>query len=904
MSKRIEGILDAVQEVVSRLSPVDQFGDPRLLDIQNLDQIPDVPQFALERYEPPRGMPPNLKSVLTPQTAERLREAALRGEDVGGREWYNTTPMRDQFVSRLGEDAGGQRFNSFIDKFAATSPRSTVAANTRRASLFDVMDQQGLPFGGLENSDLPAGYGHLAHKTQDHSLRELQDRGSFAAINRPKTSSFAENLKGNQTPMTIDTHNMAAVMGDPTFKKSPSNTQYKYLEQFQAEIADKLGMTPAQYQASVWMGAGTGVADARPVVEVFDDVIARTALRDEKTKKQVMDDFIAGKAPLYSLAGGAVLAGGIVTPENASASPLTALNAARRLDAADVVGQIGDIAPLPDAPTSANIPGVGRVALGQNSGILDSAQRYAETSGIDLLTPTKYLPIDEQFSRRVAAAYDAMPHDPQNSRVRQAYSSLSDEVMQQYEQMLRDGVKPFYLGQNDPYSASPYLALKDLYDNQRLGVFPTTSGYGVDDAFNDNPLLEPTDYKIDGKPVLVNDAFRAVHDYYGHGGHTFGFRGAGEDNAYRAHSGMFSPDAMRAIATETRGQNSLLNYGPFGEKNRTASLDDTIFADQKAGLLPNDIVMARTPLADERLERYNSGVQRSLRDKLAGAINPDGTIEAVHYARQPLDVIDPNRYGSGLSGRTISEVNMARNPEFDNRSFYGLDTTERPYKREQGLGSVENRVDVKPEQIYDILEDPDNIKLDPKLKNLDPHSRYVKLTRKINDLGYSAVFQDHPQMGKFLQIFDPMTAKKFASVPIAMLGTEAVRSAIGDNKAFADIMDERESKRGTGKYPSQALANYNRSQLLPTVGVIGQSLVDAFASGADYFDPLNLARLAVNPNGEGLMRFLDDPVVSTKRDALAPIIDAPLLDQRDPLYDERLKEAQMVGGLLSAFSPF
>jgi len=50
--------------------------------------------------------------------------------------------------------------------------------------------------------------------------------------------------------------------------------------------------------------------------------------------------------------------------------------------------------------------------------------------------------------------------------------------------------------------------------------------------------------------------------------------------------------------------------------------------------------------------------------------------------------------------------------------------------------------------------------------------------------------------------------------------------------------------------------------------------------------------------------ILDDPVVSTKRDALAPVIDAPLLDQRDPLYEERLKEAQMVGGLLGAFSPF
>ncbi len=722
----------------------------------------------------------------------------------------------------------------------------------------------------------------------------------------PQAQEFSQYLSDNNIPYKPYVARTGStyidVLGDPYKLRdggySQTPLQYRFADHSKGKFGQNSYLGAKHIDSSM-------EADVFPGGNTLEQAIAK--LEDTpgvRSSEAAFDPARRFDKNYLAAATGAGLLGGSMTPENASASPLTALNAARRLDAADVVGQIGDIAPLPDAPTSANIPGVGRVALGQNSGILDSAQRYAETSGIDLLTPTKYLPIDEQFSRRVAAAYDAMPHDPQNSRVRQAYSSLSDEVMEQYEQMLRDGVKPFYLGQNDPYSASPYLALKDLYDNQRLGVFPTTSGYGVDDAFNDNPLLEPTDYKIDGKPVLVNDAFRAVHDYYGHGGHTFGFRGAGEDNAYRAHSGMFSPDAMRAIATETRGQNSLLNYGPFGEKNRTASLDDTIFADQKAGLLPNDIVMARTPLADERLERYNSGVQRSLRDKLAGAINPDGTIEAVHYARQPLDVIDPNRYGSGLSGRTISEVNMARNPEFDNRSFYGLDTTERPYKREQGLGSVENRVDVRPEQIYDILEDPDNIKLDPKLKNLDPHSRYVKLTRKINDLGYSAVFQDHPQMGKFLQIFDPMTAKKFASVPIAMLGTEAVRSAIGDNKAFADIMDERENKRGTGEYPSQALANYNRSQLLPTVGVIGQSLLDAFSSGADYFDPSNLARLVINPGGEGLMRFLDDPVVSTKRDALAPVIDAPLLDQRDPLYEERLKEAQMVGGLLGAFSPF
>ena len=40
------------------------------------------------------------------------------------------------------------------------------------------------------------------------------------------------------------------------------------------------------------------------------------------------------------------------------------------------------------------------------------------------------------------------------------------------------------------------------------------------------------------------------------------------------------------MTTETRGQNSWLNYGPHGEANRTASSAETIFAPQKVGLMP------------------------------------------------------------------------------------------------------------------------------------------------------------------------------------------------------------------------------------------------------------------------------------------------------------------------------
>ena len=50
---------------------------------------------------------------------------------------------------------------------------------------------------------------------------------------------------------------------------------------------------------------------------------------------------------------------------------------------------------------------------------------------------------------------------------------------------------------------------------------------------------------------------------------------------------MFSNEAIPALTSETRGQNSWLNYGPHGERNRTALGKDTIFADQKTGLLPS-----------------------------------------------------------------------------------------------------------------------------------------------------------------------------------------------------------------------------------------------------------------------------------------------------------------------------
>ena len=62
----------------------------------------------------------------------------------------------------------------------------------------------------------------------------------------------------------------------------------------------------------------------------------------------------------------------------------------------------------------------------------------------------------------------------------------------------------------------------------------------------------------------TNDRFRAVHDVFGHAATGRGFSRNGEEAAYLSHRQMFPRSAQAALASETRGQNSVLNYSPKG----------------------------------------------------------------------------------------------------------------------------------------------------------------------------------------------------------------------------------------------------------------------------------------------------------------------------------------------------
>lgn len=250
----------------------------------------------------------------------------------------------------------------------------------------------------------------------------------------------------------------------------------------------------------------------------------------------------------------------------------------------------GGLAPLPGAPSVAG-------ASGPDPRLVAVAEQYAASIGVDLRRPAEYVVVDEQRAARIAEAYAAMPHAPQDPAVQEAYQNLIAQTVAQYRALEAAGYR-FYLFDegNDPYAGNPWNAMRDLRANQTMGVFATEAGFGSgasDLDVSNNPLMADTGIEWpyggpDGpmKRVLANDLFRAVHDAFGHGLEGAGFRAQGEENAWQAHVRLFTGSAVGAITSETRGQNSWLNYGPYGATNRNASVEDTVFADQKTGLMP------------------------------------------------------------------------------------------------------------------------------------------------------------------------------------------------------------------------------------------------------------------------------------------------------------------------------
>jgi hypothetical protein len=182
------------------------------------------------------------------------------------------------------------------------------------------------------------------------------------------------------------------------------------------------------------------------------------------------------------------------------------------------------------------------------------------------------------------------------------YRKFIQETNMQYQVLLDNGMQ-FEIVDADPYTpnkAGHQQMINDM-ENGVLKVLATEFGFGDEATSKLNPMLAESTYTdINGRVMLENDVFRAVHDTFGHGmrGNTFG--PIGEYNAWLAHKEMYSSDARRVMTTETLGQNTFTNYGPHmrdANGNLLGKADagyikpaDRPFASQKVALMPEEII--------------------------------------------------------------------------------------------------------------------------------------------------------------------------------------------------------------------------------------------------------------------------------------------------------------------------
>lgn len=529
----------------------------------------------------------------------------------------------------------------------------------------------------------------------------------------------------------------------------------------------------------------------------------------------------------------------------------------------------GGLTPLPGAPVVAG-------ASGPDQSLVAVAEEYARANGIDLRRQATFVDVDPARAFRIASAYEAMPHAPNDPMVRDAYASLIEQTTAQYRALEAAGYKFWFMDpEADPYNGNPWSAMRDLRANKSMAVFPTEAGFGsgaqvniglanpkggadlkpdevlaalkevgaevegsslftsdseptlvikingvlskeqgdrlsemlgqeaiaqrTDDEKGQlfgpmaeawgpynadlfvtstgaraseiaNPLLAETGIEWglgspDGpkRPVTANDLFRAVHDAFGHGLEGAGFRARGEENAWQAHVRLFQGSAVAAITSETRGQNSWLNYGPHGEANRTASVFDTVFAEQKTGIMPDwtwleGRALDEAPVTDERGMRY-------IEPRPQLPIRADGKVELTHWSNSRRKVIDPAKAGSGpLVGpdyRSGAEM-----------SFYGIDAAssraalQNPngYVKESGLGPYRHVMAVDPARLYPWFEDPMGLK-DKFQREEGMRASISDYQEMIREAGYLGYYTTEDGSGSAVHglaaaVFEPLKAER------------------------------------------------------------------------------------------------------------------------------------------------
>jgi hypothetical protein len=449
-------------------------------------------------------------------------------------------------------------------------------------------------------------------------------------VSSPKISEFIKAGFGDKKAKAIDMHVWSFMNSLPDTESPSSIKQFDKAKEFIDNVAEVLDWQPREVQAAMW-AANMLRLGQKP--DTYEEYIKK---RLDKDYRKTIDGWRKkGIKPIFKVNK----VGEIIEVEYA-----------REIDRpyfekelAKAEGQISARkAPKRQALESYNekdkpLPGqrLFNEPLKEASKIADDY--YKKEFGEERPKFDGVKSVNKERAKLISDAYSAMKDNYKDPLVKKAYDAMIKETLKQFDAIIDNGYS-VVMSNNDRYNNSEEM-IKDLRDNKQMLILSTEAEFGdnpiTEKQRQSNPLLNDSGRKdSDGIPLLNNDVFRFVHDFFGHAelGNSFG--AIGEENAWNVHARMYSPLARRAMTTETRGQNSYVNFsgvneevfkirdkareerkkGNIEEADRLKmEVDEKMkFADQKVGLLPEWV--SKT---DEELPENRTDIKQSAPTKKA-----------------------------------------------------------------------------------------------------------------------------------------------------------------------------------------------------------------------------------------------------------------------------------------------
>jgi len=287
--------------------------------------------------------------------------------------FYNMRPMYDQLVARgASPQEAMRRIQQEAQAIAGTSPQTDTMQNIMNSAFLQNRMARGLPIDAksIEAATGP-GSGYNIIYNQHPKLTEGLLGGTATIAQNPKPSVFARNISGDLSGVTADMHNVRAInllyndaypgqlpissfKNEKTFNqyraaytpdengvvrglsdqtmlemmvsrpsgqaiaKQQVSTEYPIYSEITTNVAERLGLTPADAQALMWFyyGGRTGLAsEAKTVPQLLNDRLSITAQALGVSPQEAFDLYRRNMIPLAGAAPAAYLGSGLLGGE-------------------------------------------------------------------------------------------------------------------------------------------------------------------------------------------------------------------------------------------------------------------------------------------------------------------------------------------------------------------------------------------------------------------------------------------------------------------------------------------------------------------------------------------------------------------------------------------------------------